>query len=127
MAILPVKNSPENDFSVPRYLLDAPVVLAQSKDGASGGPGTMLHIWLVLRAHNDPWDGYFSFVDVGRGSSEKMGKLAKVTQQLCRETGIPAWLLGLKTSFQVTEQHSRKYLQEVVLQRPWLFGRGSGD
>ena len=127
MAVLPDKNSTENDFSVPRYLLDAPVVLAQSKDRDSGGPGTMLHIWLVLRVHSDPWDGYFSFVDVGRESSEKMGKLPKATQRLCRETGIPVWLLGLKTSFQVTEQHSRKYLQEVVLQRHWLFGRGSGD
>lgn len=44
MAVLPDKNSTENDFSVPRYLLDAPVVLAQSKDRDSGGPGTMLHI-----------------------------------------------------------------------------------
>ena len=79
MAVLPDKNSTENDFSVPRYLLDAPVVWAHSKDGASGGPGTMLHIWLVLRAHDDPWDGYFSFVDVGRESSEKMGKLPTVT------------------------------------------------
>ena len=36
MAVLPDKNSTENDFSVPRYLLDAPVVLAQSKDRDSG-------------------------------------------------------------------------------------------
>lgn len=59
----------------------------------------LFYALFVLSAHMTPKIGIGSLLQMGRWSSEKLGKLPRVTQRLCGETGTQAGSVGLKVLF----------------------------